>query len=43
MPKGFFTTCAFFVEKCIPFMNSALWGPRAAPNKKWHKIKCTWN
>jgi len=25
---------AFFVNKCIPFKNSALWGPRAASNTK---------
>jgi hypothetical protein len=23
-----------FAEKYIPFMNSTLWGPRAAPNQK---------
>jgi hypothetical protein len=33
--------CAFFVEKCIPFTNSALWGPRAAHNNKLHE-KFTW-
>jgi hypothetical protein len=33
--------CAFFVEKCIPFTNSALYGPSEAPNQKWHKISCT--
>ena len=39
--KDKLSRCAFFVEKCIPFTNSTLYGPSEAPNQKWHKRSCT--